>query len=156
MNCSKRKTHEIRNENKQNFNYFMNDKQHVIMLLLLFHLILHLKWWNTCDRYVRKRCKGTIRPNLLKLLWQNNLVDSISFKPCIVLNTTEHITYQSMELSISFNIVISERVSYGGQTCRTRGNISYSWRIDNTMVKGKQDKRTNNDLPNIHIELKIE
>jgi hypothetical protein len=65
--------------------------------------------------------------DIFKLLWQNNLVDSISFKPCIVLNTTEHITYQSMELSISFNIVISERVSYGGQTCRTRGNISYSF-----------------------------
>jgi hypothetical protein len=62
-----------------------------------------------------------------KFFWQNNLGDSISLKPCIVLNTTEHITYQTMKLSISFDIVISERVLYGGQQCRTRVNICYSF-----------------------------
>ena len=65
--------------------------------------------------------------DIFKLFWQNNLGDSISLKPCIVLNTPEHIIYQTMELSISFNIVISERVLYGGQACRTRVKMCYSF-----------------------------
>jgi hypothetical protein len=35
-----------------------------------------------------------------------------------------------------------------------RGN--HWWRTDSTMTRRKKDKRTNNDLQNIHIKLKIE
>ena len=37
-----------------------------------------------------------------------------------------------------------------------QSETAYRRRTDNTMAKKKEDKRTNNDLQNIHIKLKIE
>ena len=77
---------------------------------------------------------------------------------CLNIVFTYNFVY-SNELEIEDTTDIRQATSYlNSVTLKPKGQSEsvYRRRTDNTMAKRKKYKRTNNDLQNMHIKLKIE